>query len=97
MSILRFLFQTLCAFLQIKDKKYFEQNYQAVAGVMPCWDHAPGVELGVLGGSKAYELGFAMAPHRLRSIDCLCLFLFIFSFFFFFATFSFIFSRGVPF
>ena len=52
MSILRFLFQTLCAFLQLKYRKYIEQNYQAVAGVMPCWGHAPIVGLGVLGGSK---------------------------------------------
>ena len=26
MSILRFLYQTLCAFLQIKDRKHIEQN-----------------------------------------------------------------------
>ena len=39
-----------------------------------------------------------MAPHHLRILVCLCLFLFIFSFFYlFFATFSFIFSRDVPF
>ena len=43
MSILRFLFQTLCAFLQIKDRKHIEQNFHSVAGVYPrsgtwgCW------------------------------------------------------------
>ena len=37
--MLRFLFQTLCTFLQIKDRKHIEQNYQSVAGVMPqVWD-----------------------------------------------------------
>ena len=35
MSILRFLYQTLCAFLQIKDTKHIEQNFHSVAGVMP--------------------------------------------------------------
>ena len=43
MSIIRFLFQTLCAFLQIKDRKHIEQNFHSVAGFMPqgwdlgCW------------------------------------------------------------
>ena len=44
MLILRFLHQTMCAFLQIKDKKkHIEQNFHSVAGVMPqgwdlgCW------------------------------------------------------------
>ena len=43
MSILRFLYQTLCAFLQIKDRKHIEQNFHSVAGIMPqgwdlgCW------------------------------------------------------------
>ena len=35
MSILRFLYQFLCAFLQIKDRKHIEQNFHSVAGVMP--------------------------------------------------------------
>ena len=61
MSILRFLFQTLCAFLQIKDRKHIKQNFYSVAGVMP-----QGWDLGVLGGSKKLAWGFAMAPHRLR-------------------------------
>ena len=61
MSILRFLYQTLCAFLQIKDRKHIEQNFDSVAtGVMP-----QGCDLGVLGGSKTLTRGFAMAPHRL--------------------------------
>ena len=61
MSILRFLYQTLCAFLQIKYRKHIEQNFRPVAGVMP-----QGWDLGVLGGSKTLAWGFAMAPHRLR-------------------------------
>ena len=42
-SKLFFLFQTLCAFLQIKDRKHIEQNFYPVAGFMPkgwdlgCW------------------------------------------------------------
>ena len=41
--IVIFLYQTLCAFLQIKDRKHIEQNFHSVAGVMPkggtwgCW------------------------------------------------------------
>ena len=80
MSILRFLFQTLCAFLQIKDRKHIEQNFHSVAEVMP-----QGRDLGVLGGSKTYW-GFVMAPHRLRILVCLFRFLFLFVFFFFIAT-----------
>ena len=60
MSILRFLYQTLCAFLQIKDRKHIEQNLHSVAGVMP-----QGWDLGVMGRSKTLALGFAMATHRL--------------------------------
>ena len=44
MSILIFLYQTLCALLQIKDRK---QNFHFVAGVM-----AQGWDLGVLVGQK---------------------------------------------
>ena len=47
MSILRFLYQTLCAFLQIKDKKHIERNFHSAAGVMP-----QGWDLGVLVGQK---------------------------------------------
>ena len=61
MPILRFLYQTLCAFLQIKDRKQIEQNFHSVAGIMP-----QGWDFGVLGGSKTLAWGFAMAPHRLR-------------------------------
>ena len=61
MSILRFLYQTLCAFLQIKDRKHIEQNFHSVAGVMP-----QGWDFGVLGGSKTLAWGFAMVPHQLR-------------------------------
>ena len=31
----RFLYQTLCVFSQIKDKKHIEQNFHSVARVMP--------------------------------------------------------------
>ena len=47
MSILRFLYQTLCVFLQITDRKHIEQDFDSVAGVMPL-----GCDLGVLGGSR---------------------------------------------
>ena len=57
----KILYQTLCAFLQIKDRKHIEQNFHSVAGVMP-----QGWDLGVLGGSKTLAWGFAMPPHRLR-------------------------------
>ena len=61
MSILRFLYQTLYAFLQIKDRKHIEHNFHSVAGFMPQeWD------LGVLGGSKTLRWGFAMALHPLH-------------------------------
>ena len=57
MSILRFLYQTLCAFLQTKDKKNILNRIQ----VMPLgWD------LWVLGGSKTLAWGFSMVPNRLR-------------------------------
>ena len=46
MPISRFLYQTLCVFSQIKDRKHIEQNFHSVAGVMP-----QGSNLGVLGGS----------------------------------------------
>ena len=61
MSILRFLYKTLFAFLQLKDRKHIEQNFHSAAGVMP-----QGWDLGVLGGSKTLAWGFMMAPHRLR-------------------------------
>ena len=61
MSILRFLYQTLCAVLQNKDRKHIEQNFHSVALVM-----SQGWDLGVLGGSKTLAWGFAMGPHQLR-------------------------------
>ena len=61
MSILRLLYQTLCAFLQIKDRKHIEQNFHSVAWVMP-----QGWDKGVLDGSKTLAWGISMAPHRLR-------------------------------
>ena len=60
MSVLRFLYQTLCAFLLIKDRKLVEQNFHFVAGVMP-----QGWDFGVLGGSKTLAWGFAMGSHGL--------------------------------
>ena len=40
-----FLYQTLCMFSHIKDRKHIEQNFHFVAGIIPQrWD------LGVLGG-----------------------------------------------
>ena len=57
MSILKNLYQTLCAFLQKKDRKCIEQNFHSVAGVMP-----QGWDLGVLVGQKL-KWEFAMVPH----------------------------------
>ena len=37
----RFLYQTLCVFSQITDRKHIEKNFHSVAGVMPKgWDLA---------------------------------------------------------
>ena len=57
MSILRFLYQNLGAFLQIKDRKHIEQF---------CHSVAPRVGLWGAGGSKTLASGFATAPHWLR-------------------------------
>ena len=54
----RFLYQTLCVFSQIKDRKQIEQNFHSVARIMP-----QGWDLGGAGGSKTLAWGFAMAPH----------------------------------
>ena len=67
MSILRFLYQFLCAFLQIKYCKHIKQNFDSVAGVM-----TQGWDFGVLGGSKTSAWGFAMAPHRLCILVPIC-------------------------
>ena len=67
MSILRFLYQFLSTFLQIKYCKHIEQNFDSVAGVM-----TQGWDLGVLGGSKTSAWGFAMAPHRLCILVPIC-------------------------
>ena len=42
-----FLYQTLCVFSQIKDRKHIEQNFHSDAGIM-----RQGWDLGVLGGQK---------------------------------------------
>ena len=52
MSILSFLYQTLCEFLQIEDRKHIEQNFHSVAGFMP-----PGVGLGGAGWVKNFSVG----------------------------------------
>ena len=67
MSILRFLYQSLCAFLQIKYCKHIEQNFDSAAGVM-----TQGLDSRVLGGSKTSAWGFTMAPHRLRILVPIC-------------------------
>ena len=53
-----FLYQTLCVFSQIKDRKHIEHNFHFVARVMP-----RGGTLGCLGASKTLAWGFAMAPY----------------------------------
>ena len=46
----RFLYQTLCLFLQMKDTKHIRQDFHSVALVMPLeWDFGA---LGVLRGVK---------------------------------------------
>ena len=57
----KILYQTLCGFLQIKDRKHIEQNFHFVIGVMP-----QGLDFGLLVGSKPLAWEFAMEPHRLR-------------------------------
>ena len=52
MSILRFLYQTLCTFLQIKDRKHIEHNFHSVR-----WGHAPGKGLGGAGWVKNFSVG----------------------------------------
>ena len=59
MSILKIFMPTLVRVLTNK-RKYIEQNFDSVAGVMP-----QGVGLGGAGESKTLAWGFAMAPHRL--------------------------------
>ena len=64
MSISKILFQTLCVFSQIKDRKHIEQNFHSVAMVMP-----PGWDLWVLGGVKNFSVGICDgAPSTARSI-----------------------------
>ena len=93
MSILRFLFKTLCAFLQIKIRKHIEKIFHSVAGFMPQeWD------LGCWVGQR-----LKLGDLRWRPIDCAFELVFFLSYFLsflfsfdFFATFSLIFSRDVP-
>ena len=46
----------------LTNRKYIEQNFHSVAGVMP-----QGCYFGVLGESNTLAWGFAMAPHLLRA------------------------------
>ena len=56
----RFLYQTLCVFSQIQDRKHTEQNFHSVAGVMP-----QGGTRGCWVGQKLKRGGL-----RWRPIDC---------------------------
>ena len=47
-----FLYQTLCVFSQIKDRKHIEQNFYSAAAVMP-----QGLDLVVLRGDKNFSVG----------------------------------------
>ena len=67
MSILSFLYQSLCAFIQIKDRKHIEHNFHSAAGVMP-----KGWDMGVLGGSKTLAWGFGMVPDRPHILVRVC-------------------------
>ena len=58
----RFLYQTLCVFSQIKDRKHIEQNFHSVAKVMPR-DGTAGS-----GGVKNFSMGiWDGAPSTARS------------------------------
>ena len=58
----RFLYQNLCVFSQIKDRKHIENNFHSVAGVMP-----QGRDL-VLLGVKNFSVGICGgAPFTARS------------------------------
>ena len=60
------LYQTLCVFSQIKDRKHNEQNFHSVARVM-----SQGWDLGVLGGVKNFSVGICDgAPSTVRSRQC---------------------------
>ena len=50
-----------CVRVLTNKRKYIEQNFYSVAGVMP-----QGWDLGVLGGQKTLASGFAMVPHTLH-------------------------------
>ena len=58
-----FLYQTLCVFSQLKDRKLIEPNFHSVASVLP-W----GGTRGCWGESKTLARGFAMAPHQLHAL-----------------------------
>ena len=62
MSISKILYQTLCVFSQIKDRKQTEQNFHTVAVVMP-----QGLDLGYW-GFKNLSMGICDgAPSTARS------------------------------
>ena len=60
MSISKILYQTLCVFSQIKNRKHIEQNFHSVARFM----HRGGTG----GSKKTLAWGFAMVPHRLPAL-----------------------------
>ena len=49
----QFLYQILCVFLQIKDRKHIEQNFHSVTRIM-----GQGWDLGCWGGVKNFSVGF---------------------------------------
>ena len=68
MSISKILYQTLCVFSQIKDRKHIEQNFHSVGKVMPRGGTA------VCGGVKNFSMGICDgAPWTAHSsIDKFC-------------------------
>ena len=59
----RYLYQTLCVFSQIKDRKHIEQNFYSVAKVMP-----RGGTAGCWGSQKLLRGDLRWPPHRLRAL-----------------------------
>ena len=66
MSISKILYQTLCVFSQVKDRKRIEQNFHSVAKVMSRGGTA-GAE-----GVKNLSVGICDGAHRLRTLVITC-------------------------
>ena len=64
MSIQRFLYQTLCAFSQMKDTKHIRWDFHSVAWVMP-----QGSDLGALGVPRGSIFLFFAHGHVAYQID----------------------------